>query len=376
MNRVLHVITSLELGGAQAMLLKVLSGLRQSNVRHEVLSLMDRGIMKERFADQGIPVHELRMDRSIRPMDIYSLVNKVRQVNPVILQGWMYHGNIAASVCRMFLPRSSLFWNIRHSVYRLDDEKKLTAWLIRLGAWISSMPDRILYNSHVAARQHEALGYEKEKTLVVPNCFDVDKFSPCVNSRLSVREELNLNPSTLLIGLFGRYHPVKDHPNFLRAAGGLSKAVKDVHFVLAGSGVDNCNSQLVELIEKNQLNGSVHLLGERRDMDRLLAGMDIVTSCSYGEGMSNVVGEAMACGVPCAVTDVGDNGILVGDTGRVIPPRDSEALENAWRKLIEIGSNGRLDLGNAARARVMQHFMADSVISQYEALYEKGLLVN
>ena len=164
---------------------------------------------------------------------------------------------------------------------------------------------------------------------------------------------------------------MKDHANFLRAAALLLKEFPDVHFILIGSGVDRENQVLHQLIQDLGLFNRIHLLGERSDMPCLTTALDIATSASaYGEAFPLVVGEAMSCEVPCAVTDVGDSAWIIGNTGRVVPPRDSEALANAWKDLIELGAKGREALGKAARARIIEHFSLDAVVAQYERLYE------
>ena len=177
---------------------------------------------------------------------------------------------------------------------------------------------------------------------MIPNCFDTDVFSPSEEARQTILQELGLSSSSTLIGLIGRYHPMKDHYNFIRAADHLSKSHSDVHFLLVGNKVDVDNKELTDFIKSRNLTSKFHLLGERKDINRLTASLDIASSSSYfGEGFPNVIGEAMACGVPCVVTDVGDSGWIIADTGLVIPPRDPEAMASAWRELLNTGQGVR-----------------------------------
>jgi glycosyltransferase involved in cell wall biosynthesis len=109
-------------------------------------------------------------------------------------------------------------------------------------------------------------------------------------------------------------------------------------------------------------------------MPRLAAALDVFSlSSSYGESFPNVIGEAMACGVPCVVTDVGDAAWILGNTGRVVPPRDPRALADAWREMIDLGPGGRLALGREARSRVIERFTVESVVARYDAVYENVL---
>ncbi len=170
---------------------------------------------------------------------------------------------------------------------------------------------------------------------------------------------------------------MKDHANFLQAAALLVKNNRDIHFLLAGTEINQENQTLYQLIKELGLVNNVHLLGECSDMPRLTAALDIASSASaYGEAFPLILGEAMSCGVPCVVTDVGDSGWIVGNTGKVVPPRNPEALANAWQELIALGIEGRETFGRAARERIIECFALDSVVTQYEQLYKKVLVKN
>ena len=203
----------------------------------------------------------------------------------------------------------------------------------------------------------------------IPNGFDVEELKPDFNARTSVREELGLNQDTLIIGLIGRDHPLKDNETFLRAASLVHAACPDAHFVVVGSGLDKQNAILVELAAQLKLALFIHFLGRRDDIPRLSSSFDIGVLSSCAEGFPNVVGEMMACGVPCVVTDVGDAGFLVGGTGRIVPPKDSEALGKACLEIIAEGSEGRQTLGEKARVRIMECFDIRIVVQRYEAVY-------
>jgi glycosyltransferase involved in cell wall biosynthesis len=206
---------------------------------------------------------------------------------------------------------------------------------------------------------------------VIPNGIDTRQFVPSAQARLSVRSELRLSEDALLIGLIGRFHPMKDHANFLKAAALVSKTHPLAHFVLVGRDVDRQNQRLNKSIEELGLADRVHLLGERQDTARLTAALDIFSlSSSYGESCPNVIGEAMACGVPCVVTDIGDARWIVGEAGRVVPPRAPQALAGAWKEIIDLGPDTRKALGVFARSRVIENFPLHSVIARYEYLYE------
>ncbi len=231
----------------------------------------------------------------------------------------------------------------------------------------------MIYNSYRSARQHEDAGYARSRTLVIPNGFDSRRFKPSTRSSRSVRAELGIGDQEVVIGLFGRYHPIKDHRTFLRAAAQLTADQRGVRFVLAGRRVDKANPELAALCHRYGLTEVVVLLGERDDMPRLTAAMDIACCSSRGEAFPNVLGEAMAAGVPCVSTDVGDARAILGETGTIVTPGDPAALANAWRGLIRIGNTERKRLGMAARRRVMERFDLLGISAQYRRLYEELL---
>jgi glycosyltransferase involved in cell wall biosynthesis len=208
---------------------------------------------------------------------------------------------------------------------------------------------------------------------VIPNGFDTDLFAPSETARVEIRSMLGLARSAVLIGLIGRYHPVKYHAGFLRVAARLGRAHPEVHFVLAGSGVDSHNCSLDSLIEESGLSGRVHLLGERKDIPRITAALDIAASASLSEAFPNVIGEAMSCAVPCVATNVGDTSHAIGDTGRVVSPKDEKAMEKALSELLNMGEASRRRLGLAARRRVIGLFSLPVVADRYRALYERVL---
>jgi len=284
-----------------------------------------------------------------------------------VVQGWMYHGNLAAQWACSGAP---VVWNIRQSLYDLRYEKRATAFLIRLGARVSMRPRAIVYNSETSAKQHEALGYHPHGRVILPNGFDPEMFKPDAQARREVRSELAVGEETKLIGLIARFHPMKDHANFIQAASLLVRERDDVAFLLAGKGVDPNNESLVNQLNEESLMERFRLLGERGDVAHLTAALDLATSSSaYNEGFPNVIGEAMLCGVPCVVTDVGDSAKIVGHTGKVAPPRNPQALAEAWQALLSLPEAKLETLKQSARQRVLDRYAIEKVTADYVQLY-------
>lgn len=375
--RVLHVITGLSTGGAEMMLLKLLTALRDDSMESVVVSLTDEGTLGAKLMEIGVPVHHLGMSPARPTLSALLRLRKlIAEIEPDIIQGWMYHGNLAASLSALLLPaKIPVLWNIRQSIDDLATEKRSTRWVIHAGAYLSWLPRRIINNSRHSAAMHEAIGYSRTRGVVIPNGFDCQRFIPSAVRRVQIRAELGLSDEHCLIGMIARFHPMKDHANFLKAADLLSKQHDQVRFFCAGRGVDEDNAELVRLRADYGLQHKMFLLGERSDTAELNAALDIaVLSSSCREGFPNVVGEAMACGVPCAVTDVGDAGWLVGDAGRVVPVRRPDRLAVALKELVELGARERHRIGALARDRIEREFSLPLVSQRYRDIYMSMLV--
>jgi glycosyltransferase involved in cell wall biosynthesis len=371
---VLHVITGVTMGGAEMMLFRLLARGDRGRFSPMVVSLLAPGAVGERISAMDVPLLSLGM-RQERPLStaMLRLIPVARSLRPSLIQGWMYHGNLAASGCALLSGRRlPVIWNVRHSIHDMAHENRLTRGFIRLGAALSSSTRAIIYNSRLSASQHEALGYDSDRTVVIPNGFDCQLFRPRPEMAQWLRHEANINPGRVLVGMVARNHPQKDSGNLIKATALLAERGIDVHVVIVGPGFDTDNAEVMGAIAQAGLAGRVSLLGQRHDIPDIVAGLDIATLPSaWGEGFPNVLGEAMACGVPCVTTDIGDSAWIVGHAGIVVPPRDAEALADALGRLVALGCEGRRQLGVAARARVIEHFEVDDIVGRYQGLYER-----
>ena len=370
--RILFITTGLATGGAEKMLAKLLSHLHDLRIEAGVVSLLAPGPVSKEIETLGVPLWHLGLDTPWRlPRAACALARITRRFRPDVIQGWMYHGNLAAWWARAVAARHArLSWGIRQSLYDFEREKPLTRLMIRLGASLSPGAAVILYNSQTARTQHEAAGYSAARSHVIDNGFDTERFRPDSDAYRSVREELGLAPEAKLIGLVARYHPMKGHEVFIDAARQLAVRHPNVHFLLGGRGVTRDHPLFLDASADPHLCGQLHLLGERQDIPRLTAALDIASSASlWGEAFSNAISEAMSCGVPCVATAVGDVPRIIGDTGFVVPVGDAAALANAWARLLALPGGERAALGERARLRVIEHFSLERIATQYSALY-------
>ncbi len=372
--KVVHVITGMLEGGAQVMLLKLISSLDRQRYESTIVTLLPGGFHVEAVRSLGIPLHCLGMRRGIPdPRGVWTLARLLRRVRPDVVQTWLYHADIVGGLAAKLAGGTPVVWNIRTSTLEPGQSKWTTILTRKLCARLSrKLPARIVCCSKVAAAHHIGLGYDRGKFLFIPNGFDLNAFRPEAAMRRAVRQELNIPDTAILIGLVGRFDPQKDHHTFLKAAALLALSIPEVHFLLCGLNVDWENPMLTSWVENAGIRRHCHLLGRRSDMPAIQASLDIATSSSsYGEAFPNAIGEAMAAGVPCVVTDVGDSAWIVGETGRIVPPRDPETLARAWEDLLRLPPETRVALGGAARDHVARHFSLQAIAARYDALYNE-----
>lgn len=365
------IITSLAPQGAQNMLLRVLSGIDRERFDPVVTSLLNQVPMARQFKEIEVPVHVLGVRNHLDgPLALLRLVQRLKTEQPHIIQTWLYHADLFGGIAARLAGRTPVVWNIRHSNLEPKVNSRTTMLTARACAHLSGwLPAKIICCAEAARQSHVQFGYAEQRFEVIPNGFDLEALYWQPQARLEIRRELGIAEETLVIGLAARFHPQKDHQNFIEAAGRFAAQYPDLLFLLMGDDVHRDNQTLMEWIYQAGIGDKVQLLGRRDDIPRLLSVLDIATSSSLGEGFPNAVGEAMACQIPCVVTDVGDSAALVGDTGIVVPARNPEALAAAWMDLARRGDAERRLLGERARQRIRERFSLESVVDCYERLY-------
>ena len=371
MIRISHVITDLNAGGAERMLVNLATRLDRSIFSNEVISLIEPGVMADELNAAGIPVINLNMRRGKpSPVGMLTLVRHLRRSKPTILQSWLYHADLAATLASWTVPGSALVWNIRCSDLPGQSDAGRLGRLVKLLARLSTWPRAVICNSRAGREFHAAFGYHPRRWVDIPNGVDTARFHPRPEARHALRQQIGLAAHGPVIGLVARFHPMKDVPTFLHAARQFADVNPGVHFVVCGDGFDPNNSEVLALIAQARLTDQVHLLGVRNDMESVYPAFDVLTlSSAYGEGFPNVLIEAMACGVPCVATDVGDSRAIVADAGLIVPPRDPEALARAWNTV----ATGPMSetMSKHARARAADQFGIDRVCLLYETLYRE-----
>lgn len=367
MIRIVQVVSDLEAGGAEVMLAKLVGGMDRSRFTNIVVSLTDRGQLGEQIESSGVAVHALGMKRG-QPdlLALPRLIRLLRSIKPTIVQSWLYHADLLSTMAMKFSRLPILVWNVRCSDMDLRHYPPLTRWVQRVLAQWSATPAAVIVNSESGKRQHEALGYHPRRWEVIPNGFDTQRFRPNVSVRLPFRQEWKVPQDAVIVALVARVDPMKDHATFLHAAQQVANAKSNVYFLLVGKGTQT----LASAVATRGLTDRVRLLGYRSNIECLLPGIDVFClSSAFGEGFPNVLGEAMACGIPCVSTDVGDARRIIADTGLIVPARHPASLAHAIVDLIDRGPAACERLGHAARKRIEAEYSLPKIVDRYSTLY-------
>lgn len=370
---IVFIITGLSTGGAETMLLKLLQNLDRNRFAPTVISLSTQGEIGPRIEALGIPVFTMGMKPGMpSPIKFMSLVSLLRESRFDVVHTWMYHADLLGGLAARLAGIRAVAWGIRNSTLLPGHRQRSTLLVMKACALVSGrLPRRILTCSERARAVHAAAGYRADRFLFIPNGFDLGSFAPDAAARVSVRDELGLPPDAPLVGLIARDDPQKNHLGFVEAASRVRQNMPQVHFVLVGTGIDPGNDRLTRAIETAGLQDRFHLLGRREDIPRLMASLDVLASSSFGEAFPNVLGEAMACAVPCVVTDVGDSAEIVGDTGRVVSSGDMAGLARHLVELLQWRAERRQALGARARDRIRVRFEIGDVARRYEDCYQE-----
>lgn len=365
--RVMHVIPGLGVGGAERFLGRLADQLGTTHgVRQCVVSLDPRHVSGvDDFAD-GIEVRYLDCGQIWKlPIAVYKLRKLAVEFAPHIIQGWLYRGDLLATLCRTAAPRAVLFWNIRCSdaILRLS-----TRMLRRLCATLSyHQPDKIITCGKRALEAHKRAGYDPTRMVVINNGYDF----PVLNA--SQQDNHLRHEGTLLIGAVGRFDPSKDFGTLLRALSLLLKSGHNVRLEIAGRDCTYENKILASWIDNLGLRQCVGLRGELLNIESFYKAMDIFCQSSVSEGFPNAVCEAMSFGVVPVVTDAGEAAEIVGSDGFVVPISDDVQLADALAKVAALSPTKRLELGQRAARGVRERYQMSSIAEEYIEIYSNIL---
>ncbi len=357
------LVRSLELGGTERQLVTLTKGLRQRGHRVSVLVFYSGGALAPALAEAGASVIHLgKAGRWDIVGFLWRTYRAVRREEADILYSFLPTANIVAALIGVLAPDLRFVWGLRAAAVDLASYDWLAGLSYRLERALARLPRLIIVNSHAAYDHHVELGYPADKMVVIPNGIDSHRFAPDIEAGRRLRLKWGIGPDERLIGLAARIDPMKDHTTFLRAVAIALNDGRDLRAVCIGDGPADHRRRVLALAEDLNLKGRVIWAGACDDMPPAYNAFDIATNSScFGESFSNAIGEAMACGVPCVVTDVGDSALIVGDTGLTVAPRDPAALADGWRRLLELPDEARADMGLRARQRICERFSVEAL---------------
>jgi glycosyltransferase involved in cell wall biosynthesis len=371
---VLQVTTGLNVGGAEIMLMRFLTHLDPGRFETSVVSLMKPGPIGPQIESRGIPVTSLGMaPGKLLPANVGRLRAAIKAAEPQIYHGWMYHGNLVASIASMArLTPAPVIWSIHHSLHDIENEKPMTAKVIRTLARMSKHTFAISYCSRIAADHHERYGFDARRRVVIPNGVDTADFVPNEDARARLRSLIGAPPERMIVGNFARYHPMKDQTRLIEAVATLIGRGVDLHALFVGAGHEN--AILMRRAAELGVASRVTILPLRNDIKDLAPGLDaFAMTSSWGESFSLAAAEAMACGVPAIVTDIGDCAWVVGDADLVARPNDTASIATALHRLLALPFDARKAIGLRARARIHEHFSMREYVRRHAELYAHAL---
>lgn len=369
MRHILHVITGLRTGGAEMALYRLILAFRGSAYAHTVIALTPGEGMYARFVEAGIKLIVLDVRRS--PLsDTLRLYRLIRSMQPDIVQTWLYHADFLGGLAARCAGNRNIIWGIRTTDVN-GGCARTTSLVRRLCASLSRwVPDTIVCVADAARRAHFRIGYDPARMVVVGNGFDVGALQASHRERATLRSRCRFAADDIVLGIVGRFNFDKDHANFVAAAGLLAARHARLRFLMVGKNLDADNPALMRWIRATGHADRFVLLGERGDVTACLAAMDVFCLSSRTEAFPNAVGEAMAMGLPCVATDVGDVAALMADTGVVVPKANPDALAQGIAGLLALGAELRMQMGQKARDRIRQTFTMVNVRQRFELLYE------
>jgi glycosyltransferase involved in cell wall biosynthesis len=369
--RVLHVITDLGEGGAEAVSFRLI-GATSQRFEHSVVSMHQEGMYGARLRASGVSVTALGMKRGrVDFRSIRRLRDIVAGERPDVIQTRLYHADLCGGWAARNAGKPPVVWGVHSTELGALSATWKTRLVRRLCAWTSStFPSSIVTDARTTANLHRSLGYDAAKLMIIRNGVDPIVFQPNPRDRESVRSRWGVAPGEILLGCVARWDPLKDHENLMRALSQLATGYGLFRCALVGAGMTTENRDLQRLVADSGLTDRMILAGTTGDVPATMNALDLHVLSSRSESLPVAVMEAMACGTPCVVTDAGDAGDIVADTGWVVPTRDSAALAKALHAAVVASrGSGWSARREACRSRVVREFSLARMADEYAAVW-------
>lgn len=326
---VVFVISTLGRGGSERQMINLAAELNRRGHRAEIAILREPGPLAEEARSAGIPV--LPMSRSQKQFaSLLGLVRYVRRLRPQIVHPYLPRENATVTVLKPFLKGTFLIWGIRASNVDYAEYGVASRLLWPAVVKASRWADLLIANSQTGTDHHVHEGFASRRIVVIPNGIDTVRFGPNSISRADFRKSIGASMSTKIIGLLGRFDPMKGHKYAIPLLASVVAKFPDSHLVMAGLHEEKHTNALFAQAKQHGLTNHVTILPPTSEPESFLSGIDVLIVPSvFGEGFPNVVAEALSCGTPVVAFDVGDVKQIISCYGSVVPQGDISALSAA-----------------------------------------------
>jgi glycosyltransferase involved in cell wall biosynthesis len=368
--KICHVISSLEMGGAQKLLEMLCLSMKPPEFKHFVICLGSDTELSKKFRNSGIRVICLEITRSYQGITgIWRLRRILGCEQPQIIHTWLYHADLMATLAMIGKGTRSLLWSVHHANEGFASDKTLTKWIVKLLAILSNrFPAAIVYCSSYASSVHQRLGYKPRRSFVINNGVDTSKFHPSNILRQHCRDEWRLEMGVPVVGMVARYSPIKGHEVFLKMARELIGSNSDIRFLMVGTDIGEDNVELMKMICELGLRNNCLLLGEQPELQQIMNGLDVLVCPSISESFGLVAVEALACGVPVVCSNIEVLESIVGEQFTA-PVGDYRRLAEKVYCLVTAEESHRRSIGSDGRARMVRDHSARKMIEEYKTAY-------
>ena len=367
-KKTIHLITSLEAGGAETQLYNLVLKEQEEGGEPIVICLKKKkSHILSKLRESNIQVYELQFKGIYFIYSLFNLLilfSRLSKTNSILV-AWMYHACFLSIILKFLQRDVTVFWFIR----RTEVPKGVTGFISKINSKFSCIvPNKIICNSNSGCVSHSSAGYCSDRLLLLPNAIDVASLQKSSGSISALKKHLGISDEKIVIGSVARYHPIKGHSFLLKAL----KRFPDVNFVcvLVGRGVSEAPELILDIEELHRL-GKLIITGERRDVGTLMTMFDFFVLPSLSEGFPNVVAESMSLKTPCIVTDVGDASLIVGETGLVVAPGDVDELYAALSIFLKHSRESLSRLGDISSQRIMMNYELDYIFQTYRSIIEE-----
>lgn len=368
--RILHIISSLADGGAQACLLRLVS---TDNVNtHYILALSNGGIYTKYLRSCGIPIIRCRIYSFFILYDIFFLFRFLWSTRPTLIQSWLIHSDVFSILLSLFC-KVPYIWTLRTCPPSFSNFKFSTYFLAKLCSLFSYFtPSLIICCGPSVSSSNSHFGYSSNKLMSIPNGVDINQFVPSHSIRNNVRAALGLDDNIFLIGMVARFDTLKDFPTLLSSFSLIEKSYPNSRLILVGSGISQNNKSLVDLIKSYNFINPPILYGSVDCSSCLMPALDLHVLSSVHEGFPNVLCEAMSCQVPCVCTDVGDSAFIVSSYGWSVPSSNPFSFSSAIASAIDLSINDPSSwhsLRLSCRNHIIDNYTLDKMVLKYHSAW-------